>query len=77
MPSIPQSPVPQPADDPDGVSDFREDEQVRLWLLECFERLAFSEEGADLLASARADWHRAEELLERGCSHAVALRILS
>ena len=46
------------------------------WNQARFEDLGFQSELAELLAEARVDWHRAEEMLDRGCSQNHVLKIL-
>jgi hypothetical protein len=52
-------------------------ERVERWRAEALERVGFEHDSAALLAARHdVDLHQAIELVERGCSPEVALRIL-
>lgn len=52
-------------------------DSVELWRLEALERAGYDAEAAMVLAASHeVDLHRAVELLERGCTPELALRIL-
>lgn len=52
-------------------------ERIERWRLEMLERAGYSRDAAEELASRHdVDLHAAIELVERGCSHDIALRIL-
>ena len=53
-----------------------EEEIVTSWNEERFRELGFPDTLAELLADDGADWHQARRLLETGCPHLIALRIL-
>lgn len=57
---------------------LQEREKVDLFLfrLERFVALGFAKDEAEMLALSDVDWHRAENLIDRGCPPAVALQIL-
>lgn len=46
-----------------------EEERVRAWCFEQFIKLGFSPSIADVLVDAKADWHKAEKLLQKGRGH--------
>ena len=54
-----------------------EAEQVSLWRLEQFLRLGFDEGQAVTLAGSDADLNSSRTLIEVGCSHHLAMRILT
>lgn len=43
---------------------------------EMFRQLGFNEFQAIAFADARADWHRADNLIKNGCSHELVVEIL-
>ena len=52
-------------------------ERIERWRLEMLERAGYGHDAAAQLASRHdVDLHAAIELVERGCSHDIALRIL-
>lgn len=51
-------------------------EIVASWVEERFRDLGFDDELAVLMADQGVDWHVARGLLEKGCSHSLALLIL-
>lgn len=54
-----------------------EDERVLLWRVDMLERAGYDEEAAVALALRRdVDLHQALALVERGCPHHTAVRIL-
>ena len=58
-------------------SHERELERVERWRAEELERAGYpTDDAAKLAARHDVDLHRAIELVERGCPHDVALRIL-
>jgi hypothetical protein len=54
-----------------------EDDQIRLWLLKCFKDLGFTRAEAEMLYLEAVDWHELKDLLEQGCSPALAEQILA
>jgi hypothetical protein len=49
---------------------------VLAWRAYQFERLRFTDAQASALAASRADYHRAKQMIDDGCSHALACEIL-
>lgn len=62
-----------PPQDPDQLT---EPDRVLAWRISRLVRAGYSEEGAAKLARSTVDLHLAVELVERGCSPELALRIL-
>ena len=60
----------------EALQDEKEKVDLFLQRLEGFLRLEFSEQDAELLALSDAPMADARNLLSRGCSHVLALRIL-
>jgi hypothetical protein len=56
---------------------YDEDVAVEVYKLRQFQRLGFSAGDALVAIDQRIDWHDVERLLERGCSHKLALAILA
>ena len=59
------------------IADEPEAARIERWRQEELERAGYSpEQAAELAASSRVDLHEALDLLERGCTPELALRIL-
>jgi hypothetical protein len=51
-------------------------DKERAWKREQFERLGFGPELSEAMTDQGVDWHRAEQLLAKGCPHHLALKSL-
>lgn len=63
--------------DPETGREPSEDERTVSWVEERFRELGFNDRQAAVLADARADWHEAKRMLDRGCPHLDAVDILT
>jgi hypothetical protein len=53
------------------------DPQTRGWLLENYREMRFTDEEAEQLIEARADWHLVEKAVKGGCSHKHVVDLLT
>lgn len=51
-------------------------ERRHYWRIAQFEALGFKDYQAKYLAIRGVDWHEAEDLIDSGCPHRLALKIL-
>lgn len=50
--------------------------QLREWRRDRYQELGFDDVVVQLLVEWRVDWHQLSTLLEQGCAHALAVRIV-
>jgi len=61
---------------PENYNEMTEDEKIRQWKFECFEKMGFTTNAITLLLDWRVDPHDAQNLLARGFPLELALDYL-
>jgi hypothetical protein len=53
------------------------DDQTRGWLLDNYKEMRFTDEEAEALIEARADWHLVDKAVKNGCAHKQVVNLLT
>ncbi len=64
------------SDSDDATRHYEEENELREWRVRRIRELGFNEVEAHQLADWEVDTHSARSLVERGCPHSTAVRIL-